>query len=104
MANSIHIAASVPFQWHPEVWLLVSFLTGAYIYMVRVIGPKAVGPGEPVVTRTNIVTYSMAMVLLWVSGGALGANGLPRSSWALVAVPGPDPWSWVLGWVLGHWP
>ena len=27
------------FQWHPEVWLLVAFLTGAYVYTVRVIGP-----------------------------------------------------------------
>jgi putative membrane protein len=67
MANPIHIAASVPFQWHPEVWLLVGFLTGAYIYMVRVIGPKAVGPGEAVVTRTNLGTFAAAMLLLWVS-------------------------------------
>ena len=29
---------------HPEVWLLTSFLTIAYIYTVRVIGPKAVAP------------------------------------------------------------
>ena len=34
-------------QWHPEVWVLVAFLTGAYVYMVRVIGPKAVAPGQP---------------------------------------------------------
>jgi putative membrane protein len=67
MADSITIAASVPFQWHPEVWLLVGFLTAAYIYMVRVIGPKAVPAGEPVVTRTNVVTFAMAMMLLWVS-------------------------------------
>ena len=55
------------FQWHPEVWLLVGFLTAAYVYMVRVIGPKAVAPGQPVVTRANIVTFVAAMVLLWVS-------------------------------------
>ena len=33
------------FQWHPEVWVLVAFLTGAFIYMVRVIGPNAVPAG-----------------------------------------------------------
>jgi putative membrane protein len=55
------------FQWHPEVWLLVGFLTGAYVYMVRVIGPKAVGVGGTVVTRTNIVTFVGAMVVLWLA-------------------------------------
>ncbi len=55
------------YQWHPEVWVLVAFLTGAYIYMVRVIGPKAVAPGQPVVTRFNIGCFIGAMVMLWVA-------------------------------------
>ena len=55
------------FQWHPEVWVLVAFLTGAYIYMVRVIGPKAVPPGTAVVSRFNIVCFVGAMFMLWVA-------------------------------------
>lgn len=55
------------FQWHPEVWVLVAFLTGAYIYMVRVIGPKAVPVGKPAVTRLNIGCFVGAMALLWVA-------------------------------------
>lgn len=55
------------YQWHPEVWLLVGSLTAAYVYMVRVIGPKAVGPGRAVVTRTNVVTFAAAMILLWAA-------------------------------------
>ncbi|TFH20277.1 MAG: cytochrome c oxidase assembly protein [Acidimicrobiales bacterium] len=55
------------FQWHPEVWILVGFLTGAYIYMVRVIGPKAVPPGQPAVSRFNIGCFIGAMVMLWVA-------------------------------------
>jgi putative membrane protein len=55
------------FQWHPEVWLLVGFLAAAYIYMVRVIGPRAVAPGQPVVTRANLWAFGGAMVLLWAS-------------------------------------
>ena len=43
------------FQPHPEVWLLVAFLVGAYVYMVRVIGPRAVVAGQPIVTRRNVV-------------------------------------------------
>jgi putative membrane protein len=55
------------FQWHPEVWVLVGFLTASYIYMVRVIGPKAVAPGQAVVSRFNIVCFVGAMSMLWVA-------------------------------------
>jgi putative membrane protein len=55
------------YQFHPEVWVLVAFLTGAYIYMVRVIGPKAVAPGQPVVTRFNVGCFIGAMVMMWVA-------------------------------------
>ena len=55
------------FQWHPEVWILVAFLTGAYIYMVRVIGPRAVGPGRSAVTRTNLICFVGAMAVLWIA-------------------------------------
>jgi putative membrane protein len=55
------------YQWHPEVWVLVGFLTVAYIYMVRVIGPKAVGPGKPAVNRGNIGAFVGAMAMLWVA-------------------------------------
>ena len=66
------LAAELPvdplaFQWHPEVWVLVKFVCVAYIYMVRVIGPRAVPAGQPVVSRMNIVTFVMAMITLWVA-------------------------------------
>ncbi len=54
------------FQWHPEVWILVAFLTGAYVYMVKVIGPTAVGAG-PVVSRRNVAAFVAAMAMLWVA-------------------------------------
>jgi putative membrane protein len=53
------------FQWHPEVWVLVAFLIGAYVYMVRVIGPKAVPVGQPVVTRNNKIAFVGAILMLW---------------------------------------
>lgn len=55
------------FQWHPEVWLLVAFLTGAYIYMVRVIGPRAVPDGQPVLSRMNSISFPLAMLTLWIA-------------------------------------
>jgi putative membrane protein len=55
------------YQWHPEVWVLVAFLAGAYVYTVRVIGPRAVGAGNPVVTRGNVYSFVGAMAMLWIA-------------------------------------
>ncbi len=59
------IANPLAFQAHPEVWLLVAFLVGAYVYTIKVIGPLAVEAGQPVVTRRNKVAFIGAIVTLW---------------------------------------
>ncbi len=53
------------YQAHPEVWLLVAFLVGAFVYMARVIGPKAVPAGTPPVSRRQVAYFTGAMALLW---------------------------------------
>jgi len=53
------------FQANPEVYVLVAFLVGAYIYSIRVIGPRAVPAGQQVVSRTNIICFVGAMILLF---------------------------------------
>ncbi|MEY2401989.1 MAG: putative rane protein [Ilumatobacteraceae bacterium] len=55
------------FQANPEVYLLVAFLVGAYVYSMRVIGPRAVAEGQPVVTRSNVWCFVGAMVLLFAA-------------------------------------
>jgi putative membrane protein len=55
------------FHPHPEVWLLVSFLIGAYVYVVKVIGPRAVPAGTPAVTRKQVWCFVGAMTLLWAA-------------------------------------
>jgi putative membrane protein len=55
------------FEANPEVYLLVAFLIGAYVYSVRVLGPRAVPVGQPVVTRKQIGCFVGAMVLLVVA-------------------------------------
>ena len=55
------------FQANVEVYVLVAFLVGAYVYMVRVIGPQAVGEGKPVVTRRNLLCFCGAMMLLFAA-------------------------------------
>ena len=54
------------FQAHPEIWLLIAFLIGAYTYAVKVIGPQA-AVGEPVLTRKNLMAFIGAIGLLWFS-------------------------------------
>lgn len=61
------ILEPVGYTWHPEVWVLVAFLVGAYVYMVRVIGPRAVGPGQQVVSRANVGCFVAAMAVLWIA-------------------------------------
>ncbi|MEY4174730.1 MAG: hypothetical protein RI900_1895 [Actinomycetota bacterium] len=67
----MHTAAAFADPWrfeaNPEVYVLVAFLVGAYVYMVRNIGPGAVRPGQPVVTRRQVVCFTAAMVVLFVA-------------------------------------
>lgn len=55
------------FQAHPEIWVLVVFLVGAWLYAVRFIGPLSpeVQAGEPVLTRRHVWMSITAIALLW---------------------------------------
>jgi len=55
------------FQANPEVYLLVAFLIVAYVYSIRVIGPRAVVPGQPVVKPYNVASFVGAMMLLFAA-------------------------------------
>ena len=55
------------YQPHPEVWLLIA---GAVILAwcaVHIVGPNAVGVGQTLVTRRNLVAYIAAVGALWVA-------------------------------------
>ena len=62
-------AAAEPwrFQAHIEVWLLVAFLVVSYIYMVRVLGPRAVGPNGVVVTGGQKLAFVAGIAVLWLA-------------------------------------
>ena len=55
------------FQAHPEIWLLIVFLIGAYTYAVKVIGPQAGVPKDQILSRKNLVAFIGAIGLLWFS-------------------------------------
>lgn len=52
------------FQPHPEIWLLVIGLVAAFIYAIRVIGPK-VAPEGQVISRRQVWTFVLMISLLW---------------------------------------
>ncbi len=55
------------FEANPEVYLLVVFLIAAYVYAMRVIGPRAVAHGQPVFTHRNVWCFTGALVLLFTA-------------------------------------
>jgi putative membrane protein len=63
------LAAVDPWRWqpHPEVWLLVLGILGLGLYATRVIGPKVVPAGAPIVTTRQKSWFVLALVLLWIA-------------------------------------
>jgi putative membrane protein len=55
------------FQAHPEIWLLIVFLIGAYTYAVKVIGPQAGVPKDQILSRKNLMAFIGGIGLLWFS-------------------------------------
>ena len=54
------------FQLHLEIWVLMLALIAGYVYAVRVIGPK-VAPVGHVVTARQVRTFTLMIVLMWLS-------------------------------------
>jgi putative membrane protein len=52
-------------QPHPEVWLLVGGVIVLAIYALRVVGPKVVPAGTPVISRSQLAWLVLGVVLLW---------------------------------------
>ncbi|MCB0996466.1 MAG: cytochrome c oxidase assembly protein [Acidimicrobiales bacterium] len=55
------------YQPHPEVWLVVLGALALGGYATRVIGPKVVAAGEPIVTRAQTAWYLGGVALLWLA-------------------------------------
>lgn len=55
------------YQAHPEVWLIIAVILGFGYWVTHVLGPKAVAPGDPVVTHRQKVYFTAAVLLLWAA-------------------------------------
>ena len=59
------IAAAMPlFTAHWEVWGLSLAIVMGGLYVTRVIGPKVVAPGEKVVSRRQVLSFSLAVAFM----------------------------------------
>ncbi len=54
-------------QPHPEVWLLVVGVIGLSLYVTRVIGPKVVPAGQPVLSTRQRVCLVAGIATLWLA-------------------------------------
>ena len=54
------------FHAHPEVWLLIAGIIAVGIYSVRVIGPKVVPAGTPIVTTKQRTAFVAGVIVLWL--------------------------------------
>jgi putative membrane protein len=52
-------------QPHPEVWVLVGGVVLLTVYALRVVGPKVVPAGTPVISRSQLAWLALGVVLLW---------------------------------------
>jgi putative membrane protein len=55
------------FHPHPEVWVLVASIIGFAVYAVKVIGPKAVRDGSPIVTGRQKLWFVLGVLVLWAA-------------------------------------
>lgn len=54
------------YQQHLEIWVLVIGLLIAFVYAIRVVGPKVVASGE-VISRKQVGNFSLMIFLLLIS-------------------------------------
>ena len=63
------LGAIDPWSWrpHPEVWLLLAGIIGLGFYAIRVIGPKVVRNGEPIVSQSQRRYFIAGVVTLAIA-------------------------------------
>jgi putative membrane protein len=62
------VAVAFP-SWtaHPDVWLLVGLFAAGYAIAIVRLGPKWAAPGQAVVTRFQIICWSLGVLAMWIA-------------------------------------
>lgn len=58
--------AAFEFHAHPDVWLLIAFLTFGYLGALRYVGPRKVPPGREIATGRQKTMWFLGVGALWV--------------------------------------
>jgi putative membrane protein len=63
------VAATAFPSWtpHPDVWLLVGLFAAGYAIAIVRLGPRWAAPGQAVVTRFQVVCWSLGVLAIWVA-------------------------------------
>ena len=61
-----HGAVAPGWHPHPDVWLLVAVMAGAYVVALRVLGPRHVAAGTPVASRLQMACYGLGVLVTWL--------------------------------------
>jgi len=62
------VATAFP-SWtpHPDVWLLVALFAAGYAISVVRLGPRLAPPGQAIVTRFQVICWSLGTLAVWVA-------------------------------------
>ena len=62
------VAVAFP-SWtaHPDVWLLVGLFAAGYAIAIVRLGPRWAAPGQAVVTRFQIICWSLGVLAMWIA-------------------------------------
>lgn len=108
------IAAPIPaWQAQPDVWLVVAALAIGYWVAVVRLGPRLVSPVEPIVTRLQVVSFSLGVFAVWLASDwpihavaeqmNYSVHMVQHLIFSMVAAPlillGTP--AWLLRWILG---
>jgi putative membrane protein len=62
-----HAAHAPGWHAHPDVWLLIALLVGAYVLAVTRLGPRHAAPGQPAVTPFQVTCWLLGVAAVWVA-------------------------------------
>jgi putative membrane protein len=66
-APRLSLTEIAPFNWHPDVLVLVAAAVVGYLYAVRRIGPHKVAPGSDPVTSKQMTWFLSGVAVLFVA-------------------------------------
>lgn len=55
------------FRFHPEIWLNIVLMLGAYLFAITKLGPKYAPRGQPPATPRHFLLFTLGIFTLWAA-------------------------------------